>query len=100
MSRNYFKSGDFNAICDSCGFKFKGSQLKQRWDGFMVCADDWEQRHIADFIRAPKPIVALPWTRPRPTETSVAPTYVSTSEGTQDTDTKLTSGTPGNASEI
>ena len=30
----YYKSGDWLAICDSCGRKFKASQLRERWDGF------------------------------------------------------------------
>ena len=56
--------GDWLADCDVCGFTFKASELKDRWDGLKVCAADWETRHIADFIKAPKGEKALPWTRP------------------------------------
>lgn len=49
---DHFVLGDTNAICDVCGFKFKGSQLKKRWDGAMVCSDDFERRHPQDFIKA------------------------------------------------
>jgi len=45
---NYFVLGDHNSICDVCGFKYKGSQLRKRWDGAMCCSDDWEARHPRD----------------------------------------------------
>lgn len=65
MGKNWtYRSGDWNAICDSCGKKLKASQLNKRWDGFMVCADDWEPRHPQDFIRAKKDKISVPWTRP------------------------------------
>lgn len=61
---DYYKPGDWNAICDECGFKFKGSELRKRWDGYMVCKDDWEPRHPQDFVRGVKDSQPLPWTRP------------------------------------
>lgn len=60
----YFRDGDWNAICDSCGFKYKASQLRERWDGMMVCPKDFEFRHPLDFIRAPAPQAPIPWSRP------------------------------------
>ena len=47
-----YKHGDYNAICDQCGFKFKASQLQMTWDGFFVCEKCWEPRHPQDFVRA------------------------------------------------
>ena len=47
-----FVLGDSNSICDCCGFKFKQSQLRKRWDGAMVCKADWEPRHPQDFVKA------------------------------------------------
>lgn len=47
-----YKPGDYNAICDGCGFKFKASMLKKRWDGYMVCEKDWEPRHPQDLVEA------------------------------------------------
>lgn len=47
-----FILGDSNAICDVCGFKYKQSQLRKRWDGAMVCDPDWESRHPQDFVKA------------------------------------------------
>jgi len=50
--KTYHAPGDPNAICDECGFKFKLSQLRKRWDGAMVCSEDWEPRHPQDRLRA------------------------------------------------
>lgn len=60
---DYLIDGDWNAICDSCGRKFKASQLKLRWDGFRVCKDDWEPRHPQDFVRGVKDIQKTSWIR-------------------------------------
>lgn len=65
MSRGWkYSSGDWNAICDSCGKKLKASELTKRWDGLMVCKDDYEPRHQQDFLRARKDKISVPWTRP------------------------------------
>lgn len=52
MAADEFILGDSNAICDCCGFKYKQSQLRKRWDGAMVCKFDWEPRHPQDFVKA------------------------------------------------
>ncbi len=49
---DHFVLGDSNAICDCCGFKFKQSQLRKRWDGAMVCSKDFELRHPQDSLKA------------------------------------------------
>ena len=59
-----WKSGEWKAICDVCGRIFKSSMLRKRWDGFMVCDEDWEPRHPQDFVRAKADIQAPKWTRP------------------------------------
>lgn len=50
MPDDQFILGDTNAICDVCGFKYKGSELKKRWDGAMVCRYDFELRHPQDSV--------------------------------------------------
>lgn len=71
MKNTWFKSGKWNAVCDVCGFNFKNTELKLRWDGLMVCEGDWETRHPQELIR-PLPVgEAPPWTRPTVTETYV-----------------------------
>lgn len=47
-----FKSGDHWVICDVCGFAYRQSKCKERWDGAVVCKYDWEQRHPQDFLKA------------------------------------------------
>lgn len=75
MRTTSFISGDWNAICDVCGFKFKASQLRERWDGLMVCEKDWETRHPQDLIRPLPDEQKLPWTRPEPADTYISVTY-------------------------
>lgn len=64
--RPYYNSGDWNAICDACGRHVKASELRRRWDGFMVCSRDWETRHPQDFVRGVVDTQAPVWTRPEP----------------------------------
>ena len=46
-----YRPGDNLAICDSCGLRFNGSELKKDWRGFMVCKKDYEPRHPQDQIK-------------------------------------------------
>lgn len=64
--RDYYKKGDWNAICYVCGFKRKASEMKLRWDGVYVCREDWEIRQPQDFVRGVPDEQALPWTQPEP----------------------------------
>lgn len=71
-SRDYFHKGSWNAVCDRCGFKFKSHELKQTWDGFYVCEDDFELRHPLDFIRSRIDNQTVPWIRKEVTAASAA----------------------------
>lgn len=71
MSSPRYKKGDWNAVCDSCGQRFKMSQLRERWDGLMVCSKDFEDRHPQDFVRAKADGQAVPVTKPESTDTFV-----------------------------
>lgn len=57
-------SYDYNVVCDSCGFQYKASQLKKRWDGLMVCEADWETRHSLDFYKTRNDTHKLPFILP------------------------------------
>ncbi len=49
---DYHRRGDFNRICDVCGFKRKASDTIENWRGLLVCADTcFEHRHPQDFVR-------------------------------------------------
>ena len=52
---DYYKKGDWNALCALCGFEFKASEL--RWNSQIndyVCKEDWETRHPQERQRATK----------------------------------------------
>jgi hypothetical protein len=68
-----YDRGDWAAICDSCGRKLKGSDLRQRWDGLKVCSADWEPRQPQDFVRGVADYQAPPWTRPEAQDLFVQP---------------------------
>ena len=69
MRTTWWKSGGYNTICDICGFKFKDTDLKRRWDGLMTCDKDWEIQHPQERIRPIPDQRKLPWTRPEATDT-------------------------------
>lgn len=75
MKFTWWKSGEWNAICDVCGQKFKNTELKARWDGLMTCSKDWEVRHPQDLIRAIPAERAPNWTRPEGADQYITVTY-------------------------
>lgn len=68
MKKNYFLSGEWNVTCDVCSKKIKSHEAKHRWDGLIVCKDDWEPRHEQDFVKAHTDKITVPYVRPIPTE--------------------------------
>jgi hypothetical protein len=74
---DFYKHGDWNFICDVCGFKFKASQGRRRWDGVYVCLKDFEHRHPQEKRRGIKDTQNVEWTRPESDdEFVVLPPYV------------------------
>ena len=73
MKKNFFVSGEWNILCDVCSKKIKAQDALHRWDGLIVCQDDYEIRHEQDFVRARQDKITVPFTRPRevPTFTDV-----------------------------
>lgn len=68
MKKLTFKSGQWNAVCDVCGFEYKSSELKKDWRGLWVCSEDFEYRNEQDFLRVRPEKVTPPWTRPEPVD--------------------------------
>lgn len=68
---SYYKPGTWNAICDVCGFEYKSDEMKKRWDGLMVCPQDFEHRHPMDFMRVRSETLSVPWTRPEADDTFI-----------------------------
>ena len=64
--------GEWLVYCDVCKRTYLASQVRKRWDGFIVCDDDYETRHEGD---KPTPHVhdnqQPPFTRPRPQYTEL-----------------------------
>ena len=69
-----YRSGEWKALCDVCGTTFLSSELTKRWDNLMVCAYDWEPRQPQDFVRASVDKMAVPWSRPEPSDTYIQTT--------------------------
>ena len=46
--------GDHWFTCDVCGFDYRASTGKHRWDKMWVCQADWEARQPQDFVRGRK----------------------------------------------
>lgn len=76
--------GNYNVICDVCGFKKKASEVRRRWDGLMVCPEDWEMRHPMDFFRTKNDTVLLPFTRPDNNGLDVSATNSNATRSTSD----------------
>lgn len=49
--QTYFKSGTWNVVCQVCGRRYKSDAIRKRWDGLLVCDEDYEERNILDFLR-------------------------------------------------
>lgn len=59
-----YVKGDWNAICDLCGFQFKASELKENWKNQRVCAKDFEGKHPQMFVRSKPEKGSSDWARP------------------------------------
>jgi hypothetical protein len=66
-----YDKGNWIAMCDVCGRKYKASALTQRWDGLMCCDDDWEIRQPQDFVRGVADTQIAPWLRSEPSNSFI-----------------------------
>lgn len=74
---DYFRKGDFNRICDRCGFKKKASETKKEWTGLIVCIEGcWEPRHPQEFVKGRRDRQRVPNPRPDSTPTFLEPTDI------------------------
>ena len=57
-NENVYKPGDWWHECPVCGFDYRISEMKERWDGVLVCKKDWEPRNPLDKVehRSGEPI--------------------------------------------
>ena len=78
MPKTYYVSGDFNFICDVCGFKKKASEGRERWDGLRACQSCWEPRQPQDFVQTKEDKIVTDWARVEPTDTFISVSYTFT----------------------
>lgn len=55
-----YKAYQWNVVCDVCGVEYKSGQVRKRWDGLLVCADDFELDHPQKYIRVHSDPVPVP----------------------------------------
>lgn len=75
-----FILGDSKSCCDVCGFDYKQSQLRKRWDGAMVCSKDWEPKHPQDFVKARPERSIVKDARPAPEPRFVQPNEITSDD--------------------
>ena len=59
-----YKKGQHLFICDVCGFEYYSEDKRKRWDGLIVCPEDYEADHPQKYIRVQPD--GLPVADPRP----------------------------------
>lgn len=59
IKKNYFKSGDHNAICDLSGQKYKRSDLVRNWRNQLVARQHFEEKHPQLMIRPRQERIAV-----------------------------------------
>lgn len=82
--QNYFKSGVWNVICEVCGRKCKSDEVRKRWDGLIVCNQDFDIRHPLDFIRPYPPERPVPFISDEPADILIYVCYLQFSQGRAD----------------
>jgi hypothetical protein len=77
VSRGWkYIAGDWQVQCDVCSRSILASEARHRWDGLIVCAEDYESRHPMDFIRVKPERQSVPFSRPEPPDLFVDVPYV------------------------
>lgn len=61
-----YKAGQHYFICDVCGFKHHSEKKKKRWDGLIVCPEDFEADHPQKYLRVEPDGLPVSDPRPRP----------------------------------
>lgn len=76
VDNSYYVPGQWNVLCDVCGFRFKSGKIKKRWDGLLVCKDDWETDHPQKYIRVREDGQSVPYIRDEPADQFVPVCYI------------------------
>ncbi|GAF77397.1 unnamed protein product, partial [marine sediment metagenome] len=86
-----FIPGDWWLVCDVCGFDYRSSDMKERWDHAMVCTECWEKRNEQEGVRGIAEKIAVPIARPVPDDNNLIKSWTnSTYETFETTDSQIT----------
>jgi len=67
-----FKSGLHWVCCDRCGFDYYHTEVREEWNGLVVCRECYEPRHPQDFVRGKRDKIVGDWPlRPCPPDVEV-----------------------------
>jgi hypothetical protein len=66
-----YVKGQWNAVCDQCGFEYKSNQLRMQWNMLRCCSgpgtnECWEPRHPQELMKGRRDSQAPAWVRPPP----------------------------------
>lgn len=78
---DFWQRGSWNMICQVCGFKYKNTDMKLRWDNIWCCPEDWEVRQPQDFVRGIKDQMSVPYAVPEPPDHFIGDQYLQDSSG-------------------
>ena len=77
MSRGWqWKSGDWYVSCQVCSKQINASESKKRWDGLIVCPEDFECRHPQDLIKVRHERLSVPFSSIEPPDTHIDIPYI------------------------
>lgn len=74
--RPHYRPGDFLRVCDVCGSVYYASETRKRWDGLVVCDEDFETRNSQDFVRGVADRQRVPDPRPEAPDVFLEPNEV------------------------
>ena len=72
--KNTFVMGDHNVISDYSGQKYKRSECRYTWDGYLVHKSEWEPKQPQLDIRGRDEQIGVADTRPRGPDKFYTPT--------------------------
>ena len=81
---DYFEAGQWQVVCDRCGFEYKARQLRVQWNQLRCCSGPgtngcWEPRNVQEKVRGKSDREAPPWVRPAPPDIELTTNQVQAS---------------------
>ncbi len=71
-----YKKGQYNCVCEQCGFEYKSDEMQERYDGLFVCKEAcWEPRHSLEFAIVVRDEQRVSRPAPEPTDIFISVNY-------------------------